>query len=125
MKPFCDDVHQWLSQDPENVAAVHCKAGKVSGFAFIAARYGDDPFLFQGRTGVMICAYLLYAGSFSTPDDALGYYGEKRTLDNNVSYALLAPMRGFVHALVYNFRASPSPVNVDTFTISDASYVNA
>lgn len=57
---FCQDVHDWLWANEENVAAIHCKAGK-------------------GRTGVMICCYLLFSKMFDSAKDALKYYGLIRT----------------------------------------------
>ncbi|XP_044738355.1 phosphatidylinositol 3,4,5-trisphosphate 3-phosphatase and dual-specificity protein phosphatase PTEN isoform X2 [Chrysoperla carnea] len=62
IQPFCADVHNWLMSDQRNVAAVHCKAGK-------------------GRTGTMVCCYMLHSKQFPTANEALNHYGTMRTLD--------------------------------------------
>lgn len=60
--PYCKDVAAWMDSDPQNVVAIHCKAGK-------------------GRTGVMICAYLIYIGEWENPHDCMQFYGFARTND--------------------------------------------
>ena len=63
---FCKDVDSWLKCHEENIAAIHCKAGK-------------------GRTGLMICCYLLYCKMFTKAGNALKYYGMIRTKNKKVS----------------------------------------
>ncbi|CDW89841.1 phosphatidylinositol--trisphosphate 3-phosphatase and dual-specificity protein phosphatase pten [Stylonychia lemnae] len=57
---FCQDIEEFMKEDERNVAAIHCKAGK-------------------GRTGVMICCYLIYSREFKAAHDALVFYGKIRT----------------------------------------------
>ncbi|CEF59581.1 Phosphatidylinositol 3,4,5-trisphosphate 3-phosphatase and dual-specificity protein phosphatase PTEN [Strongyloides ratti] len=63
MAPFCREVHKYLQEDPRNIVAVHCKAGK-------------------GRTGVMICAYLVYINFYESPRKIMEYYSVIRTMNN-------------------------------------------
>ena len=60
---FCIDICLYLIKNPNGVAAVHCKAGK-------------------GRTGVMICSYLVFSGLCDSSEKAFRYYARIRTKNN-------------------------------------------
>ena len=70
------DMHRWLSADPANVAAVHCKAGK-------------------GRTGLIVSAYLVFAGLAPSATAALRAFGDART-SNGKGVTIPSQMR-YVH----------------------------
>ena len=65
MFEFCIDMCIFLSQNKDYIAAVHCKAGK-------------------GRTGVMICCYLLFSGLAKSANDAFNLYALRRSHLNKV-----------------------------------------
>uniref|UniRef100_A0A1I7Y8U4 phosphatidylinositol-3,4,5-trisphosphate 3-phosphatase n=1 Tax=Steinernema glaseri TaxID=37863 RepID=A0A1I7Y8U4_9BILA len=60
---FISDVDRYLTVTRDGAIAVHCKAGK-------------------GRTGVMICVYLIHAGLYPNPRQVLDFYGITRTVNN-------------------------------------------
>uniref|UniRef100_F7AUS6 Phosphatidylinositol 3,4,5-trisphosphate 3-phosphatase TPTE2-like n=1 Tax=Monodelphis domestica TaxID=13616 RepID=F7AUS6_MONDO len=60
MLKFVDSVFEWMEQDSENVIVVHCLGGK-------------------GRTGTMICIWLIASEQFETAKESLEYFGKRRT----------------------------------------------
>ncbi|XP_048776038.1 phosphatidylinositol 3,4,5-trisphosphate 3-phosphatase TPTE2-like [Ostrea edulis] len=60
MVAFCTNVEEWMEQDKQNVIAIHCKGGK-------------------GRTGTMICTWLVHCGVFDEAQESLDYFGDRRT----------------------------------------------
>ena len=70
---MCEELDRWLAENQENIAAIHCKAGK-------------------GRTGIMICCYLLYCKMFENSYDAMRFYGTMRTNNKKVTYQI--PIKG-------------------------------
>ncbi|XP_061595202.1 putative tyrosine-protein phosphatase TPTE [Cololabis saira] len=60
MLKYTAGVRKWMSADPRNVIAIHCKGGK-------------------GRTGTMICTWLIDSDQFESAQDSLDYFGERRT----------------------------------------------
>lgn len=108
LKPFCDDMSQWLDADKRNVAAVHCKAGK-------------------GRTGVMICAYMLHRRLQQTAEDALNYYGRARTHD--MKGVTIPSQRRYVHyyneLVNINHEYKPVPLLLRSIQVEPVPTINA
>ncbi|KAF7654515.1 hypothetical protein LDENG_00068860 [Lucifuga dentata] len=60
MLKYTASVREWMSADPKNIIAIHCKGGK-------------------GRTGTLICTWLIDSDQFESAQDSLEYFGERRT----------------------------------------------
>lgn len=62
MAAFCAHASAHLEAHPRNVVAVHCKAGK-------------------GRTGMLVCALLLWRGEAASAGEAMDLYAVRRARD--------------------------------------------
>ncbi|XP_071379587.1 phosphatidylinositol 3,4,5-trisphosphate 3-phosphatase TPTE2-like, partial [Centroberyx affinis] len=60
MLKYTANVRDWMSADPKNIIAIHCKGGK-------------------GRTGTLVCTWLIDSNQFESAQDSLEYFGERRT----------------------------------------------
>ncbi|XP_060764221.1 putative tyrosine-protein phosphatase TPTE isoform X1 [Neoarius graeffei] len=60
MLRYTANVREWMAADSCNVIAIHCKGGK-------------------GRTGTMVCTWLIDSDQFESAQDSLDYFGERRT----------------------------------------------
>eukprot|EP00002_Diphylleia_rotans_P001069 TRINITY_DN1058_c0_g1_i1.p1 TRINITY_DN1058_c0_g1~~TRINITY_DN1058_c0_g1_i1.p1 ORF type:complete len:868 (-),score=148.65 TRINITY_DN1058_c0_g1_i1:385-2988(-) len=88
IREFCLDVESYLSQHENNVAVVHCKAGK-------------------GRTGMMICSWLLHTKQWETAKDALAFFADSRTADNKG--VTIPSQRRYVQYYEQYLREGPKP----------------
>lgn len=88
---FADDAATFMNRSEQNVVSVHCKAGK-------------------GRTGTTIAALLLLIGLQPTADQALCFYGSKRT--SNIKGVTIPSQQRWVHYFeeyLLNYRALEKP----------------
>jgi len=106
MGEFCRDVEQWIKSGPNNVAAVHCKAGK-------------------GRAGMMSCCWLVHSHFKETAKEAMDYYAEKRTY--NCQGVTIPSQRRYVtyYQDIRDYGIPPQvTIKIKSITVSTSKYIH-
>lgn len=82
-------------ENEKNVVAIHCNHGK-------------------GRTGTIICCFLLYTGQFIDPSNAMIYYARKRFEREGMGVTQPCQIRyiNYFHQLMSGAKRSPSVVAI-------------
>eukprot|EP00002_Diphylleia_rotans_P017700 TRINITY_DN3434_c0_g1_i3.p1 TRINITY_DN3434_c0_g1~~TRINITY_DN3434_c0_g1_i3.p1 ORF type:complete len:384 (+),score=48.18 TRINITY_DN3434_c0_g1_i3:55-1206(+) len=98
---ICKAIDAHLLCSEQNVAVIHCKAGK-------------------GRTGTTIAAYMLYCGLFNTVEKALKHFGDRRS---NRSIGVTWPsqiryVHYFYRVCYESYYPHPLPLRLKTLTLS-------
>ncbi|KAG7261383.1 hypothetical protein CRUP_036097, partial [Coryphaenoides rupestris] len=60
MLKYTASVREWMGADSRNIIAIHCKGGK-------------------GRTGTLVCTWLIDSDQSESAQESLDYFGERRT----------------------------------------------
>ncbi|EDQ91988.1 uncharacterized protein MONBRDRAFT_31118 [Monosiga brevicollis MX1] len=93
---ICREFQDFLSKDEKRVLAIHCKGGK-------------------GRTGTIICSWLLYSGMFTQAQEALDFFAERRTDKGvgNMFQGVQTPSQyrfvGYVEDIIQKYNRIPPP----------------
>eukprot|EP00808_Paulinella_micropora_P007961 g43736.t1 len=107
-------ISDWLSAHPQNVAVVHCKAGK-------------------GRTGTLVACLLLWLRAFDKPGDALEYFSRRRSsrpdsksyLNDGVTIPSQKRYVGYFHALLNGYVPATTPVVLARVLFSDIPKIDS
>ncbi|KAJ6242224.1 phosphatase with homology to tensin [Anaeramoeba flamelloides] len=76
IEPFCRSVDAWVKQGDQYITSIHCKAGK-------------------GRTGCLICCWMVYNGDFETAQESMEYYSKIRT--KNEKGVTIPSQKRYIH----------------------------
>lgn len=105
---ICESIDQWMNEDKENVAIVHCLAGR-------------------GRTGTVIACYLTFNGLFDNGSEALDFFAQKRSnSDRGVQQPSQRRYVQYFSEILHGRKPSEKPLclrRIVIYTIPNFEYV--